>query len=248
MLSQLLLVATSAFTLASALSNSGPNGPPPPFLGTSERYAILGQRGISCSPTCNINGDMGVSPASAGYITGFSLQYYSGDNYAVSSQVTGKVYASDYTDPTPSNLTTAVPYVDAQGRTDPDYVNLNGGNIGGLRFSAGLYKWSTDVYINNLLRLTGTSNDSFIFQIAGQLTTSSAIQVKLIGGVRPENVFWSVAGGIALGTTSTMVGVLSSQTKVFFDTNSVLNGRVSAGSAVSMQKATINPPPMRDTN
>ena len=72
------------------------------------------------------------------------------------------------------------------GRPNPDYFNLETGNIGGLRLYPGLYKvtirsrrpfagflnaffkqWTTDVYINNLVRLSGGPNDTYIFQISG---------------------------------------------------------------------------------
>lgn len=33
---------------------SGPDGPGKIDLGSAENYIILGQRGISCAPTCNI--------------------------------------------------------------------------------------------------------------------------------------------------------------------------------------------------
>lgn len=102
----------------------------------------------------------------------------------------GKVYAADYASPIPSILGTAlgkhiVPqllrrlqladertlrpgdsntaYTDAMGRPNPDHYNLLGGNIGGLRLYPGLYKWSTDVYMNNIVRLSGSADDVFIF-------------------------------------------------------------------------------------
>jgi hypothetical protein len=77
-------------------------------------------------------GDIGVSPAAASSLTGFALTLGSDGTYATSTQVTGKVYAADYANPTPPYLTTAVSnmqaaYTDASGRANPDFTNLAGG-------------------------------------------------------------------------------------------------------------------------
>ena len=73
----------------------------------------------------------------------------------------------------------------------------------------------------------------------------------LIGGVKPENIFWAVsaaipnllaspliialqvAGGVALGTSSKIQGIVSSQTKMFLDTKTTVIGRLYAQTAVS---------------
>ena len=80
----------------------------PVELGTAGHYVILAKSGISTVPTAAITGDLGVSPAAATYITGFSLTADSTNVFSTSPQVTGKVYAADYASPTPSNLTTAI--------------------------------------------------------------------------------------------------------------------------------------------
>ncbi|KAL8290611.1 hypothetical protein RQP46_002869 [Phenoliferia psychrophenolica] len=219
----------------------------PVNLGTAANFAILAERGISTDPSSAITGNIGVTPSEASYITGFSLDQVTGNNYSSSSQVTGRVYAANYINPTPFNLRIAngdsnTAYVDAMGRSNPDYFNLMGGNIGGLRINAGLYKWTTDVYINNIVRLVGTDTDQFIFQISGVLTVASAVHVVLLGGVKPENIFWAVTGGCAMGTSSVMQGVVSSQTKIFMDTKSSITGRIFAQSAVSIYQATITEP------
>jgi hypothetical protein len=77
-------------------------------LGTAAGYAILAKSGISTVPTSAITGNLGVSPAAATYITGFSLTADPTNVFSTSPQVTGSVYAADYTAPTASNLTTAI--------------------------------------------------------------------------------------------------------------------------------------------
>ena len=110
-------------------------------LGTAGDYAILAKSGISTVPTSAITGDLGVSPAAATYITGFSLTADATNVFSTSPQVTGKVYAADYAPPTPSNLTTAVgdmqlAFTDAAGRA-PDVTELGAGNIGGMTLARG---------------------------------------------------------------------------------------------------------------
>ncbi len=83
-------------------------GPSPVELGTSGTTAITG--------------DIGVSPAAATYITGFSLSMDATNVFSTSPFVTGSIYAADYAVPTPANLTTAIgdmetAYTDASGRT-----------------------------------------------------------------------------------------------------------------------------------
>ncbi|KAL8286280.1 hypothetical protein RQP46_004768 [Phenoliferia psychrophenolica] len=215
---------------------------------------MLSQRGISTDPISAITGNIAVSPAPASYLTGFSLAHASGTPSGWSSQVNGSVYAADYGVPTPNNLTIATQdvitaYNDAMGRPNPDYFNLQTGNIGGLRMYPGLYKWTTDVYINNILRLSGGVNDTFIFQISGALTMSSSVQVVLLGGVKPQNVFWAVAGGIALGTTSKLQGIVSCKTKIFLDTKTTVIGRMYSQTAMAVYQSTITQTPTRaETN
>src|ERR1700677_2786611 len=105
----------------------------PVNLGDAGNYVILSKSGISTVPTSAITGDIGVSPIAATGITGFSLIHRFGSPFATSAQVTGKVYAANYSAPTPANLTTAVgnmqtAYTDAAGRTIPNFTEL--GEIG----------------------------------------------------------------------------------------------------------------------
>ena len=173
-------------------------------LGTAAHYAILAKTGISTVPTSAITGDLGVSPAAASYITGFSLAADATNVFSTSPQVTGSVYASDYTAPTPSNLTSAIAdmqlaFSDAAGRA-PGVTELGAGNIGGMTLTPGVYKWGTGLLIPTNITLTGNATDVWIFQIAQDLTMSGATSVFLAGGALPKNIFWEVAGLVDLGT------------------------------------------------
>lgn len=89
-------------------------------LGTAGNFVILSKTGISTTGATSVIGDIGVSPVAASYITGFALILPAASPFSTSALVTGKVYAPDYDNPTPANLTTAVgdmqtAYTDAMG-------------------------------------------------------------------------------------------------------------------------------------
>jgi len=215
-------------------------------LGAAGGYAILAKSGISTVPTSAVTGDLGVSPAAATYITGFSLTMDSSNEFATSPQVTGNVYAADYSPPTPSDLTTAVgdmeiAYTDAAGRA-PGTTELGAGNIGGMTLSPGVYKWGTGLLIPTDVTLSGDATGVWIFQIAQDLTMSSGAQVLLAGGAQPKNIFWQVAGLVDLGTTAHCEGVVLTQTSVTLRTGASINGRLMAQTAVDIDGSAVVEP------
>src|SRR5208282_2571338 len=80
----------------------------PVDLGSATNFVILAKSGISTVPTSAVTGNLGVSPAAATFITGFSLTADPTNVFSTSAQVTGKIYAADYATPTPANLTAAI--------------------------------------------------------------------------------------------------------------------------------------------
>jgi hypothetical protein len=213
----------------------------PVNLGTSGNFVILAKSGISTTGTTLITGDIGVSPIGATGLTGFSQTMDISNQFSTSTHVVGKLYAADYSVPTPSKMSTAISdmetaYTDAAGRALPDHVGLGGGDISAMTLSPGLYKWSTGVLINDGVTLDcgGNSNAVFIFQIAQDLTVGSGAVVTLTGGCQPSNIFWQVAGQATLGTTSIFNGNILSQTLIAMNTKATLNGRALAQTAVTL--------------
>jgi len=140
--------------------DSGTGSQAPINLGTAGNFAILAKSGITTTGVTAILGDIGVSPIAATAMTGFALILDSSNQFATSTLVTGKVYAADYANPTPSYMITAVSdmelaYAEAAGRINPDYLELASGNLGGLTLSPGLYKWTSTVIIPTDLTLIG---------------------------------------------------------------------------------------------
>ncbi len=239
-----LVLALSA--CGSSDSGGGGSNSGPVVLGTAGNYVILAKSGIDSVPPSVVTGNLGISPAAASFITGFSLTADTSNVFAISPQVTGRVYASDYTAPTPSNLTTAVgdmqlAFTSAAGRT-PGVTELGAGNIGGLTITPGIYKWGTGVQIPTNVTLSGSSTDVWIFQIAQTLTVSSAVRVNLAGGALPKNIFWQVTGLVDLGTTSHLEGIVLGATSITLRTGASINGRLLAQTAVNIDSSTVVDP------
>jgi len=215
-------------------------------LRTAGNYTILAESGISSVPTCAITGNLGISPSAATFVTGFSLIANSTKVFSTSTQVTGKVYAADYTPPTPSNLTTAIgdmqtAFTDAAGRA-PNVTELGAGNIGGRTLAPGIYKWSTGVLIPADVTLAGSATDVWIFQVAQNLTMSDATSVFLAGGAASKNVFWQVAGAADIGTTAHFEGTILTKTGVAVRTGASIDGRLLAQTAVTLESSAVVAP------
>jgi hypothetical protein len=239
---------TTSPTIPGAGTGSGGlgKGPAPVVLGGAGNYVILAKAAISTTGVTAVTGDLGLSPAAASFITGFSLTADTTNVFSTSPLVTGHIFAADYAAPTPANLTTAVTnmltaYTDAAGRA-ADYTELGAGNIGGLTLPPATYKWGTGVSIPTSVTLSGGPNDVWIFQIAQGITQASAAKVILTGGALPKNVFWQVFGAVDIGTTAHMEGVILSQTSITLKTGASANGRLLAQTAVTLDAATVTQP------
>lgn len=215
-------------------------------LGKAGEFAILAKTGVSTVPGSNITGNVGVSPAAATYITGFSLIADSSNTFSRSTQVTGQVFAANYTAPTPSRMTTSVSnmetaFTDASGRA-AGVTELGAGNISGRTLSKGVYKWGTGLLMTTDVTLDGSATDVFVFQIAKDLTMSSGAKIHLTGGVLSKNVFWQVSGKVDLGTTAHIEGIVLSQTSITLHTGASANGRLLAQTAVIIDHSVIVQP------
>ena len=226
-------------------------GPAPVVLGVAGNYVILAKSGISNTGITAVTGNLGVSPIGYAAITGFSLvpAVPNGTNTSsTSTLVTGLVYASDYTAPTPATLTTAISnmltaYTDAAGRA-PDYTELGAGDISGMTLAPGTYKWSSGVLLSTNVKLNGGPNDVWIFEIAQDLTVANSASVTLTGGALPKNIFWQVAGGtgVAIGTTAHMEGVIMAAKAITLNTGASANSRLLAQAAVTLNANTLTQP------
>ncbi|MEX2606197.1 MAG: ice-binding family protein [Kiritimatiellia bacterium] len=234
-------------TILAILASHAMGGHPeqPLNLGSADDFAILSKTGVSTVPASDITGDVGVSPIDSTAITGFSLIMDSSGEFSTSAQVTGKVYASDYTAPTPTKMTTAISdmetaFTNAAVRSLPDTTELGSGDISGLTIHPGLHKWSTGVAVNAdvILDAEGDADAVFIFQIAGDLVVASGQHVILVGRAQARNIFWQVEGGAGavIGTTAHVEGVLLTENSITLETGASFNGKLLAQTRVNLDQ------------
>jgi hypothetical protein len=204
-------------------------------------FEILSKTGITNVYQSSITGNVGSSP-----ITGAAI-------LVTCAEVVGNIYSVDVAGPLPCSitdatmLTTAVSdmltaYNDAAGRINPDFSELGAGSIGGKTLTAGLYTWSSALLIPTDIAISGSSTDVWIFQVAGTLDVSSAVNITLAGGAQAKNIYWVVAGAVTLGTTSHFEGNILGKTAINMRTGASINGRLLAQTAVTLQMNTANMP------
>ena len=247
----ILLVSFSAAFAGKPTKPPKPVGQTKPVdLGTAGTFAILTKTGITTDPASDITGNIGVSPIAATSITGFgTLPLDASGEYSTSPQVTGKVFAADYTEPTPTNLGTAIgdmetAYTNAAGRS-PGTTELGAGNISGLTLKPGVYAWGTGVLINSDVTLKGNSEAVFIFQIAQTLTQAADTSIILTGGVEAKNIFWQVAETVAIGAGAHFEGVILAKTDITMGSEALVNGRLLAQSNVTLIANTVVAPKVK---
>lgn len=236
------LICSTAFLLVACGSTfaAGP-GPAPVNLRSAGDFVILTKSGITDVPTSAVTGNVGTSP-----ITGAA-------DLLTCTEVTGIVFSVDAAGPkpcsmkNPTTLTAAIldmqtAYTDAAGRPNPDFTELRRGDIGGLTLEPGLYKWGTSVSLPTDVTLSGSENDVWIFQIAGNLIQSNGVAIHLKGGAQAKNIFWQVAGLVKLGTTSQFEGIILSKTLIAVQTHASINGRLLSQTAVTLQMNKVTQP------
>ncbi len=251
------------FGLGVALATSAAMGEQLPLdLDTAGDFVILAETGISSDGTgVNITGDMGVSPISHTAITGFALiPEHANTEFSESAQTTGKIYAANYEDPTPVKMTTAIndmgtAYTTAALRPDPDATELWAGQVNVPQtLTPGLYKWSTDVLINEALTLdaNGDAGAVFMFQIEGDLIMASDVSVILAGDAQAKNIFWQVGGpeGAVVGTGAHIEGVILTAKQITLNSGATFNGKLLAQTRVNLHgnigvDSDLIPPPQR---
>ena len=121
--------------------------------------------------------------------------------------VSGNVYAFDYTDPTPAEMTAAsadmlTAFSTAAGLpADGDKNNLYSGDLTGQTLVPGTYVWTSAVGVSaaGSVTISGTASDVWVFQIAGDLSLGSAPLVTLSGALPLTSSGRSLAQ-VTLGT------------------------------------------------
>lgn len=221
-------------------------------LGTAGNYVIFGKAGVTNVPTSAVTGNIG-SAAAATAITGFVKTLDAGGAFSTDPQVTGKIYAVDYTPPTPSevgtasdNMLTAYTAANAAGGGAGVGTACPGsGNFSGLAIAPGVYVCSgasgnVTIPTNFTLAGTGAATDVWVFKIEGTLGMTGGAGMTFTGtqGALPQNVFWAAAGAVSIGAGSTLEGVILASTNIDVLAGATVHGRLLAQTAVNLQGGT----------
>lgn len=221
-------------------------------LGTAANYAIFSDVGIATSVTPNpsvITGNIGLGQGvTSSAFTGFSETLPSASAFATSAQVSGKLYAFDYANPTPADVSTAAGNM---GTAYTAAVNKTGGaacpgvgNMGGQSPVPGVYACAVNVTIPTatVLTLNGSSTDVWVFQITGNLDQAANTNVNLTGGALPQNVFWQVSGAVNILAGAHFEGVVLGKTTITMGSLASIKGRLLAQTGVTLDQSTVTQP------
>ena len=259
-------VAWSFTTMNTSFANQASPfvGQAPVDLLSAVDFAILAKTTITDVPASAITGNIALSGG-----TGFAVKVTCpemtlGKIYTVDAGYVGAdmtcVAAGPGANKTVADNAVAdmgIAYAEAAARTLPDATELGAaGEIGGLTFYPGLYKWSTAVKISTDVTLDaqGDTNAVWIFQIAQDLTVAgkgdltTGIKVKLTNGAKASNVFWQVGAagvpgaGATLDTYSTFNGTILSAKQAIANTGAGVNGRLFADTQVTLQQNPVTKP------
>ncbi len=217
-------------------------------LGTAGTYVILTKTGITNVPTSAVTGNMGTSASAATLITGFSPTLDASGTFSTSSQVTGNIYAADYADPTPANLTAAVGAADVAYGNARDRVPLTepadslgaAGDISGLTILPGVHSWTSVISIAGDVTLSGSPTDVWILKTTGGITQTAG-KVILAGGALAQNVFWQSAGVVDIQGDMQFAGVVLASA-ITVGSNATINGRLLSKTNVTHISDTVKRP------
>lgn len=261
--------ATTASTASTAsksdLGNSAgsaqPASPSAINLLSAGDFVVLSKTGITNTGSHNsaITGDIGSSPITAAAMNNVFCSEITGTIYGVDAAYVGSGIQTCFAgNPPVSNMVKVnnavldmqTAYNDAAGRTNPTATELGAGNISGMTLAGGLYKWSTSVLATSDVTLSGSANDVWIFQIAGDLNIASggsvvsAPKILLAGGAQARNIFWQVGGvtGATIGTYATFNGNILTAKQIILETGAIMNGRALAQTQVTLDANRISTP------
>jgi len=226
-------------------------------LGTAANYVILAKTAASTVPNSVVTGNVGLSPAARGFLTGWSLITEPTDTSFGSTQVSGRLFAADQVGGTTSvDLTTAVGNMETAYNVAKGLAPAGGGlttacpGVGildGLTITPGVYTCTTELSIGagTNVTLSGSATDVFVIRNTAGLTQAAGTQV-ILSGVLPQNVFWVLdtpvnIGGSAGGTTK-MAGVILAKTNIVLGTNATVNGRLLAQTGITLDQSTVTQP------
>ncbi|UOM51952.1 ice-binding family protein [Sphaerochaeta associata] len=216
-------------------------------MGTADDFVILAKTGITTTGVTAITGDLGISPAERTSVTGFDEILSLDGTYATSALVLdgGKIYASDFTTPTPENLSaaildmrTAYDAIVALPNPRPELI------ASGATLYPGLYKSipAVDLSVNLTLDAEGNEDAIWVFQITGALNVAAEVEIVLANGAKAENIFWQVTGAVSLLANSKMKGIVLGEGVIALTAGASITGKLLGQTNVTLIANTVTDP------
>jgi hypothetical protein len=228
------LLIVSFAGLLSAYVSVGSLGPPPspfaPSLGRARTFAVLGGSTVTNTGATRITGDLGVSSPGVS-VTGFPPGTITGGAQHVGDAVANEAQR---------DAQTAYAALAGNACATP----LTGQDLGGKTLAPGVYCFTSSAQLTGRLVLDarGSSNATFIFQIASTLNTATNSSIVMSKGARAGNVFWQVGSAATLGTGTAFAGNILAYSSITMTTGASLSGRALARAAVTLDANNVRVP------
>ncbi|KAK4702426.1 hypothetical protein P7C70_g3800, partial [Phenoliferia sp. Uapishka_3] len=220
-------------------------------LGVAGTYTVVAKTGVSTVPSSSVTGNIGIAPAAMTYLTGFSFTSADASVPSTSSQIKGLAFAPETIGSTSPQaaLDMVAAYNNGAAQGPADFTELKGGALDGLTLTKGIYKWGTTVVlgVGQTLTLSGACGDVFIFQAAGAISTGANSNIKLVGGLQSNSIFWVGATALTTGVSSNFAGIILTYTNVVIGTSAALDGAIYTQTEAALHMATITPPKTCDS-
>jgi hypothetical protein len=216
------------------------HGPIPLELHSAGDFAVLAETAITNAQTSVVTGNVGLSPA------------LGSENALTCGEVSGVIYdvavgGARCRTVNAALLTQAVndghaAWHDAVARV-ADYTEVGGGNIGGMTLPPATYRWSAGVQISSNLTLQGGPDDVWIFLIEHDLIVDPGVQILLLDGALPQNIYWvTVVNNVEIGAGAYFKGVILAETFIDMKTGASIDGRLLAAQAINLDANTVTQP------
>jgi hypothetical protein len=185
--------------------------PTPLSNNVCQNYAIHARTTVTFSAGGLIDkGDVGVSPGTAITVTG-KLSFGSGGITTESAEFAKSVAFAH---------SAAIAH-----RENQSYLGL-AVPLDAMEFTPGAYRAGSAMSLadGGIVTLKGDANSKFLFQAGTTLITGIGAKVVLEGGVKAENVIWSLGSAATLGANSIIQGSIMAGTSITFGAASEVHG------------------------
>lgn len=223
-----LLMASTMVT--SLMFMSAPNGIAASTisLGKADGFALLSGTGIANTGKSSVQGELGIFPTIS-YTDAGSLVLNGGYHFGDAAVAAAQTDLS-------AAYTAAV---------NVSSVTAASADIGGQTLVPGVYSNSSGLGVTGTLTLDAKGNPGavFIFQTAGNLSTSASSQINLVNGGQACNVYWQVGNTTSLGTSSSFKGSILANSNFVGGAGATILGRIlSLHGSIALNANTVTRP------